>query len=639
MCGVAGIVGTGLSDGTRERSVAGMLATLEHRGPDASGVVSFPGAALGTARLAIIDVESSKQPILSPDGRYGMCFNGEILNFEELRRHPAIRDWPFVTVGDTEVLLALLARLGVDALPLLNGQFSGGLWDSQRQRLLLFRDRMGIVPLFLARRGLDVAFASTVGTLVGLDGVDASLSATGLAEVLCFWAPRAPTTICSGITQLPAGCYATVEDGVIFERRYWEPNFTGALAGASDDDKAAMLRDALTRATRRALAADGEVGVLISGGIDSAITCAVAAIDHPGRPSFSMTFADALHDESEFQTVVAEAARTSHHSIRCSVDTIAESLPAVVAHAGTPFLRFAPAAAFHMSAQIRAAGTKVVLSGEGSDELFCGYDLFKEVSVRGTGATAGGGVAGLGLGGTPAERVPDRAMTLMLRHDSTTDRRFLAHELRWNAARQIQNYLSSDVLEEIRRAAGPADALYAEAPAGHAGWSEVARAQWVELRTLLPDYVLATQGDRMLMAHSVEGRFPFLDNEVVDLALALGDRDKLRGSTEKFIVKRAARGLVPPSIIARHKQAYRAPVADVLRSPAGRALLDGAVGSGALAVHGIFAPGRVERLVRRVRSGAPLSASQDMALAGIVTTQLWLDHLRNLNTTRKDTAA
>jgi asparagine synthase (glutamine-hydrolysing) len=656
MCGVAGIVGPAVAPGSEllistlpragdhtttahVRAVERMVDALVHRGPDARRVATMPGAALGSARLAVVDAPLSHQPLASGDGHFVLAFNGEILNYEELRAHPAIRDWTWRTRGDTEVLLALLARLGPAALMLLNGQFAGALWDARRGRLLLFRDRMGIAPLYFAPRESSLAFASTIGALLTLGGIDTSIDPLALRQLYTFWAPHPPNTMCRGIKQLPPASYALVHHGRMELKRYWEPAFTGTLASTTDADKAELLREALLAATRRALQADERVGALVSGGLDSAGICGLASREAARIPSFSMTFDDPLHDESRFQTIVATANGTDHHTVRCTPGLMAAALPDVVAHAGTPFMRFAPAAAYLMSAAIREAEIKVVLSGEGADELFCGYDLFKEVVARGDTpgeAPSVSQLASSGVGGTPAEQIPARVLALMMGKQAGADPRFVAHRMRWNGAQQASTFVRPELLHD---AGDATDLLHAELPSAYASWSQLERAQCVELRTLLPDYVLATQGDRMLMAHSIEGRFPFLDNTVVDFALAVGDEDKLRGSSEKFVVRQALADVVPQAILDRHKQAYRAPVGDVLCSDAGQQLVGATLDPEVIRRHDVFDVRKVDWLKRRVLSGHPLSNVQDMALAAVVTTGLWVDFVGSHRHAQEDIAA
>jgi asparagine synthase (glutamine-hydrolysing) len=634
MCGVAGIVGPGTDAAAARPAVESMLDAQRHRGPDEHEVTALSGATLGTARLAIVDVANSTQPMTSAGGRFTLCFNGEVLNHPELRRHPALRGWTFSTDGDTEVVLALLSRLGVAALPLLNGQFAGGLWDAERERLLLFRDRFGILPLYYAALPDGFAFASTLRALMQLPQVDTAIDPVAVSDLFALWAPHPPSTICRGIRQLPPACWASVAGGEPAVQRYWEPTF-GAVASADADGVEQALLSALGNAVRRGLRADEEVGTLLSGGLDSALITALASAEGTQRPSFSVTFEDPLHDESRYQRQVAAAAGTRHSSVLASPAALAAVLPDAVAHAEVPFLRLAPCSTYMLGRLVHDAGVKAVISGEGADEAFAGYDLFRELRARDGGGTQAARLEAVTAGGTPAERIPARVLSLLIGADRGNRTPFPAQQLRWSAGRRLRGYLAAELREELD---DPEERLAANLPSGYGNWSALARAQYVEMRTLLPDYILGTQGERMLMAHSVEARIPFLDNEVIELALRLGDEDKVRGDTEKYALKRAARDLVPRSVLTRRKQAYRAPVAEVLRCEAAadaRELL----GAGALRAHGIFDPAKVERLLRRLRSGSALSGTQEMALAGIVTTQLWLELVAARRRNRKEIAA
>ncbi|HWC49502.1 MAG TPA: asparagine synthase (glutamine-hydrolyzing) [Solirubrobacterales bacterium] len=627
MCGVAGIVGPGIDPAAAEAAVESMLRAQRHRGPDEQGTAAASGAVLGTARLAVIDTLSSKQPMSSPDGRYTLCFNGEVLNYPELRRHPAIRDWRFSTSGDTEVVLALLSRLGPAALPLFNGQFAGGLWDVERCRLMLFRDRFGILPLYYAELPEGVAFASTIRALMQLAPVDVSLDPVALSDLFGLWAPHPPTSVCLGVKQLPPACWASICDGAVDAHHYWEPEFEDR---GEDDERELLLT--LQQAVDRSLRADAPVGSLISGGLDSTLLTMLAAAQGPNRPSFSVAFEDPLHDESPHQEHVVAAAATDHGRVLCSPHGLARVLPEAVAHAETPFLRLAPCSTYLLGALVHEAGVKAVISGEGADELFCGYDLFRELGARKQSLRARR-LEAAGVGGTPAERVPAEVLSLLM--EAGGNEKFPAHQLRWNAGRQLRGYLSPELRDELD---DPAERLATTLPSQFSSWSELARAQYVEIRTLLPDYILGTQGERMLMAHSVEARIPFLDNEVVALALRLADAAKVRGSSEKDILRRAARGLVPTQVLARRKQAYRAPVAEVLRTSAAAPARE-ALTADALRAHDVFDASKVERLLQRLDSGAALSGTQEMALAGIVTTQLWLDFVARRRRDEKEVLA
>jgi asparagine synthase (glutamine-hydrolysing) len=570
----------------------------------------------------------------SPDGRFVLAYNGEVFNHDELRSHPKLRAWRFRTPGDTEVVLALLATMGPHALELLNGQFAGALYDRERHRLLLFRDRFGILPVYIAELpGGRLAFASTIRALALLPDVDLGIDPAALRQVTAFWTPVAPVTPVRGVRQLPPGGLAEYQDGG-WHTKVWVPDRRPLpVMPERFDDQVTAVAEILERAVRRRLTADYPVAVLVSGGLDSALTAALATRQGPVR-SWSVAFDDSDHDESAHQRTVALALSTEHREVRCGAFALAEILPDVVASAESPFLRLAPAATYLLGEDLHAEGIRAVISGEGADEAFFGYDVFKEALLVTSGKADASAVADAGLGGTPAESHAPSVTALML-SGCRLDGRLASHAIRWRAEAALREYLRPEVIEA---APDPFGVLADSLPVEFARWSPLRRAQYLELITLLPGYLLATQADRMLMAHSVEARYPFLDNEVFDSAAALPDNAKLVPPVDKRVLRAAASHLIPASIASRPKQAYRAPVAAILRTPAGRELADDLLSPDQVGAFGFFAPKRVAWLAARLRSSASLSNTQEMALAFVITTHL-LQHGLHAATTRSELIA
>jgi asparagine synthase (glutamine-hydrolysing) len=626
MCGIAGITGPARDRNWNTQVISLMLNELRHRGPDDCGTWVADGVALGSARLGQIDGERSHQPMHSDDGRYVLCLNGEILNYVELRQHPKLTDWTYRTEGDTEVLLALLSHIGTDGIQLINGQFACALWDRYTRTLTLIRDRLGIVPLFYARLPNRLAFASSVTALMMLREVDLSLDPEALLQLMTFWTPRAPVTSARGIRQIPPGSLLQFRDEKLTITRYWTPKFDARLSHLTQVTKAEMLSELLERSVGRCSRADGEVGTLVSGGIDSATLTALASSQRSQVTSYSITFDNPVYDESHYQRTVIAAARTSHTTARCSAPALAEALPLVVAATETPFLRFGPCATYLLGRHIKDNGSRCVISGEGADELFCGYDLFKETILRQREpAVDASAVLSAGLGATPAERISP-LVTIFLLEDPTIDERFASHAIRWNSAQALREYVEPDFWSY---APDPLEVLASELPSDYANWTPLSKAQYLELLIFLPDYLLSTQCDRSLMAHGVEARFPFLDNDVVAFALSLDDQDKLCGTIEKRILRLAMHNLIPAEIAHRPKQAYQSPIIDVLRSDPGMEIVRDLLNDRELDVEGVFNSAKVNWLVRRLKSDIPLSNTNGMALAAIITTRLWQNYISN----------
>jgi len=615
-----------------------MVAALHHRGPDDLGVVVDGATGLGHTRLAIIDPAGGAQPMQLPADHLTLVFNGEIYNYLELRDLLIQCGRTFRTRSDTEVVLHAFAEWGDRAVERFNGQWAIALWDSARRRLVLCRDRVGIHPLYYAESPDRVMFASEVKALFAGDpALRAGLDPIGLDQTLTFWSAIAPRTVFRGISELPPGRIRVYERGGVDERAYFEHDFTPRFAGSIADAEHAVL-EALARATAlRMLRADVPVGCYLSGGLDSSLIAALGLRAKGTRfHTFSLRFADAEYDETEFQALVVRALGTEHHEIVVGRDDIARAFPAVVRHAERPLLRTAPAPMFLLSRLVASAGIKVVLTGEGADEMFAGYDLFREGVVRRFWARE------------PSSKLRPRllqrlypylarspvaqqaiAMQFFGRDLAAAGSPGFAHATRWTTTSALKRLVAPG----LRPPAGT-DAvatLLADLPAGFPSWSLLAQDQYLEIRTLLGPYLLGAQGDRMLMAHSVEGRFPFLDPDVVALAHALPDAAKLRVLDEKHILKRVAGGLVPREIIARKKQPYRAPDALSFVSPAAAPEIDALLSEAAIATGGVLEPHAVQLLWRKCRASGGREASggrggfsntDNMALVFAISTQL-----------------
>ncbi|HET9988037.1 MAG TPA: asparagine synthase (glutamine-hydrolyzing), partial [Kofleriaceae bacterium] len=620
MCGIAGIVSRAEppgddAHGVRAQQIGAMVGALHHRGPDGRGTYFANAVALGHTRLAIIDPAGGAQPMHLADGHGGsllsLVFNGEIYNYVELREELRLAGHVFETRSDTEVVLHAFAAWGDDAITRFNGQWALGLWDARRRRLLLCRDRIGINPLYYAESPARVMFASEVKALFAGDpALRAGLDPIGLDQTLTFWAAIAPRTVFRGISELPPGHVRVYERGEVTERAYFEHNFTQSFTGSLAEAEEAV-RAALERATAlRMLRADVPVGCYLSGGLDSSLVAALGLRAKGERfHTFSLRFADAEYDESAYQQLVVRALGTEHHEVVVGRDDIARAFPAVVRHAERPLLRTAPAPLFLLSKLVADVGIKVVLTGEGADEMFAGYDLFREGVIRRFWAREPSSKRRAlllqrlypYLARSPAA-FPQLAMQFFGSDLASAGQPGFTHGTRWRTTSALKRL----VAPSHRPPAGTdvVAALLADVPAAFPRWTPLAQDQYLEIRTLLGPYLIGSQGDRMLMAHSVEGRFPFLDPDVVDLAHRLPDAAKLRVLDEKHVLKRVAASLVPQKIIARSKQPYRAPDALSFVSPAASAEIDELLSEHAVSAGGVLDPQAVGTLWRKCKASA-----------------------------------
>ena len=637
MCGIAGIYGPDHAEPPRAAQLQAMVAALHHRGPDGQGIRIDGPIGLGHARLSIIDLEGGAQPLHNEDQSIWVVFNGEIFNYLELREQLLRQGHLFHTHSDTEVLVHLYEQHGDDFVDRLNGQFAIALWDGRRRRLVLARDRVGIRPLFYTWTAGRLAFASELKALFALPEIPRRFDANALASTFSYWSALPPASMFEGISVLPPGHLMTIEGDAVRLRRYWDWQFPGAvgLSALSEERCAEELRELLIDAVRLQLRADVPVGAYLSGGLDSSIITAIIR-NHTDTPlrSFSLTFEDAEFDESAHQQALVRHLRTDHSSIQATKAAIGAAFPRMVWHAEAPVVRTAPTPMMLLADSVRDAGYKVVLTGEGADEAFGGYDLFKEAKIRRFVARA------------PASRWRGHLLGRLypyLAHSPAAGQAFtrqffgsgldqvdepwFAHMTRMATTRRIFPFFREEWRERML-AWDPHAMLAAMLPADFPRWAPMERDQYVEAHTLMSGYLLSSQGDRMAMAASIEGRYPFLDHRVIEFACRLPPRFKLRGLNEKMLLKKAMRSELPASIGQRSKQPYRAPdsacfFADGKPLPYVAELLSAA----SLDRAGLFDPIAVGKLVDKCRAGRAIGFGDNMAFVGVLSTMLLHEQL------------
>jgi asparagine synthase (glutamine-hydrolysing) len=638
MCGIAGVMNRRDSLSPPEfEQLSVMAGALSHRGPDEFGVYRDGRAGLAHARLSIIDLATGQQPLSNERGTLWITFNGEIFNYLELRSDLIERGHQFKTRSDTEVIVHAYEEWGAEAFRRLNGQWAVGLWDAERGELILARDPFGVRPLYVAEHDGRLSFASEVKALFAGDpALPRRLDAAGLDQVFTFWSPVAPQTVFEGIEEVEPGTVRIYSASNLSHHRSYEPAFPGDETSQFQgtlDDAVEEVRAALAEATAlRMLRADVPVGSYLSGGLDSSLIAALGLRAKGSNFStFSLRFEDAEYDETAYQRTMAERLGSDHREVLVSRGDIARVFPDVIFHTERPILRTAPAPLFLLSKLVHEAGIKVVLTGEGADEMFAGYDLFREAKVRRFWAAQ------------PTSewrpRLLERLYPYLERSpvaQRAVSRQFFGrgldrwrqagfgHDPRWSSTSALKRLFSAD----LRARVGDADArrdLLAALPRGFPRWSSLAQDQYLEVHTLLSGYLLSSQGDRMLMAHSVEGRFPFLDRRVAALAESLPPQYKLKVLDEKHVLKRAAADLVPSSILARAKQPYRAPDALSFAAPEAREWMAEVGSPDAVTQAGCFDPAAVSQLIAkgaaRAASGQ-FSNADNMGLVGVLSTQL-----------------
>ncbi len=625
MCGIGGIA-RGDRRGVDAGTLTRMTAALQHRGPDGSGI--YTGATVGLAhtRLSIVDVAGGAQPLTNEDGRVIITYNGEVYNHVELRASLEGKGHVFKTRTDTEVLVHAYEQWGEAMLSRLNGQFAFAIYDRRHESLFLARDRFGVRPLFYAERGGDLFFASEMKAMFATGEVPAIPDPRALDELFTFWACRPPRTPFLGIRALEPGHCAMWRGGRLRVSQYYKLLYQDAEM--EPDGALDTLDDLMRSSVALRMRADVPVGGYLSGGLDSSITSALAAgISPHDLRTFSVTFADPTFDESEFQGLVARKIGSRHAVQHIGPGDIGAVFPDVVRHAETPLIRTAPAPLYLLSRLTKEHGIKVVLTGEGADELFLGYDVFKETLVR------------LFCMRQPAStmrpRLFDRLYPYLATGGKTGDfwrRSFLqaglpsdplfSHMPRWLLASRIKDFYSDDMRVALV-GADPMAELRQSLPAEFASWSPVHRAAYLEMTTLLSPYLLSSQGDRMAMAHGVEGRFPYLDHRLFEFAASLPHGTKLKGLKEKHILRRWATSIVPPEVRERSKQPYRAPDAASFFGAEQPEYVREMLDRTSIERTGFFDPDAVAGLARRCQAGRVAGFAENQALVAVLSTQLW----------------
>ena len=612
-----------------------MVSSISHRGPDEFGAYFDDYCALGQARLSIIDLSTGSQPLCNEDGRLWISFNGEIFNYIELREELEKYGHKFRTRSDTEVIVHAFEQWGTQCPERFNGQFAFVIYDRKNRSLFAARDRTGIRPLMYCRHGDRFYFASEIKAIFCDPSVPRKLDFRGLDEVFTWWTTAPPRTVFEGVNELEAGHYLTVVNAKLSTHRYWSMQFpTEYDRDRSVDSWAEELHALLVDSVRLRLRADVPVGAYLSGGLDSSVTTAlIKKFTDTKVETFSIAFHDKAYDESAYQKQMADFLGTNHHQVSCSLDDIAENFPSVIYHAEKPLVRTAPTPLFMLSGLVRQHNFKVVLTGEGADEILGGYDLFKETLIRKFWARNPDSAwrpmllkklyPTLPLSGARARFYLETFYKAGL---SQTDAYYFSHIPRINTTTRIKDFFTDDA----KAAIGDYDSIASfgdDLPEDFDKWHHLSRAQFLEVRSLLSGYLLSSQGDRVAAAHAVEGRFPFLDHRVIELGCRIPPWHKLFGLKEKYVLKKAMRAELPKEITQRVKQPYMAPDSNSFFQDKRPAYIGEMLSEANLKKSGVFNADFVARLIDKCSrlSHAHLSFKDNMSFIGILSTQLLLN--------------
>jgi asparagine synthase (glutamine-hydrolysing) len=615
-----------------------MTHMLRHRGPDEFGFYQEDKIGLGHSRLSIIDLSGGAQPIHNEDKTAWIVFNGEIFNYVELREELIKRGHQFYTHSDTEVILHLYEEKPDDFISDLNGQFAFAIWDKRRKQLLLARDRVGIRPLFYTEINGALLFASEIKSIFMDKSVVRQLDPIGLQQLFTFWATIPPRTTFKDIRELPAGHYLIVKDSAITIKKYWQLNFSfteSHNAVYPEEYYSERLFDLLKDSIRLRLRADVPVAAYLSGGIDSSfISALVKKFFNNKLQTFSVSFSDKEYDEGDSQARMVQFLGTEHKNIECNYADIGRIMPEVIWHAEKPLIRTAPAPLFLLAELVRRNNIKVVLTGEGADEILAGYDLFREEKIRRFWAKNPGSKLRPLLMRKLYGYIPNwpRTASAFLegfyrKHLLDTHLKYYSHLPRWDVTSRITSLFSGSMQSRLAGYSSIAE-FEGTLPEDFTRWDSLSQAQYIEIATLLSGNLLSSQGDRMMMANSVEGRFPFLDYRVIEFCARLPRNLKLKVLQEKYLLKKIARPYLPEEICQRKKQAYRAPDSASFLNSGKLEYVDELLSEGNLKKTEYFDPAAVAQLIKKCRGlkSSLISTKDNMAVVSVITTML-LDKL------------
>jgi len=628
MCGVAGIIDYRGKTNT-VNAVGSMLRSFSHRGPDESGIYHSPTTTIGNVRLSIIDIQSGQQPLSDISGRYWIVFNGEIFNYIELRKELEKKGIRLKTQSDTEVLVSLFAMYGKSCLNMLNGQFAFAIWDKQKEELFLARDRVGIRPLFYTINNGVLYFGSEIKAIFRNPEVKRELDPHSLSQIYTFWTALTPGTAFKDIFELSPGHFMTFGRNGIKTEKFWDLNIGPERAALSLPGALEQFNELFTSAVRIRLRADVEVAAYLSGGLDSTTTVAYIRDIEPGiLNTFSIGFEDKDFDESRYQEEAVRYLNTNHQSITCSSKEIAEAFPKVVWHSETPLTRTAPTPMLILSKLVRDNNIKVVITGEGSDEILAGYDIFREAIIRQFWSRQPGSSFRPMLLKRIYPDIPHLRnaspnilkMFFGYKLEDTANPLY-SHLLRWNNSNHIKKHFSDSIKASVN-GYDPLEDLSGKLPKGFDAWSTLAKAQWLETTVFMSGYLLSSQGDRMGMANSIEGRYPFLDYRVIEFCSSLPDRLKLNGTNEKYLLKKLMTGRIPDSIVKRPKQPYRAPISSVFLAKDRPDYVNEMLSESMIRKAGIFNAESVISLLEKIQKSTTASEMENMVLTSVISTHL-----------------
>jgi asparagine synthase (glutamine-hydrolysing) len=563
MCGIAGKVAVSPSAAAIDAEVVRrMMRLIVHRGPDDDGIYIDRQAVLGHRRLSIIDLSTGRQPISNEDGTVWIVYNGEIYNFPELRVQLLARGHVLKTHTDTEVIVHLYEDYGEQCVTLLRGMFAFALWDARKKKLLLARDRVGIKPLYYVQSGDSLLFASEIKAFRADPSVQLKLNPQAIDTFLTFLYVPGAETLFQDVRKLQPGHYLVLEDGIVKVSRYWDLKFTAPESNGHFRDAVAALQEMLRQTVRDHMISDVPVGVLLSGGVDSTALLSFAVHETQKKvSSFTIGFeGQKFADERPYAKLAAETFGSEHYEMTITAKDFLEFLPKYVWHMEEPVCE-PPAVALYYVTKLASAHVKVLLSGEGGDEAFAGYQNYRNIlwleRLRVVGQPWTGLASGVfdGLGRAGLRRFQKYSGMLKLPLEDYYYGRTAGPSSFFN--RNKASLYSTAFAQSVTTTSSPQ--RIRELFSHVADQPTLNQMLYVDTKTWLPDDLLV-KADKISMANSLEVRVPLLDHKVLEFAASLPVNYKVRGFTTKYILKEAFNGQIPRQILDRKKTGFPVPV-------------------------------------------------------------------------------
>lgn len=619
MCGIVGIIDSNLSAPEIHPLLRQMTDIISHRGPDDEGFFAADGIGLGMRRLSIIDLAGGRQPIFNEDKNIVIVFNGEIYNYLELRERLIRQGHIFATSGDTEVIVHLYEEYGPACVEHLRGMFAFAIWDKANRQLFIARDRLGIKPLYYTQTAGGLIFASEIKSILQHPQISPRLDTIALSHFLSLKYVPAPQTMFANILSLPPGFILTCNPGGIMLNQYWDLSFTQQPAHTqSEEAYAEQLETLLRESVKLRLRSDVPFGAFLSGGIDSSTIVALMSqlLNEPVK-TFSVGF-ECSHgemDERPYARQIAQQYHTNHHEVVIGANDFIDLAEKVVWHMDQPIADQATVATF-MVAKLAAQHVKMVLTGEGGDELFAGYARYVAEQLSPVFNPLPMPIKNLALAlgnRLPGLYRPKIALYALCQPDETTRLTnwfplFNDHTKQTVLSAQLKHALNGAKTRDV----------FGSYLAHTDATTALNRMLYVDTKLWLPDYLLL-RGDKLTMAASLEARVPILDHKLVEFAGSLPPHLKLRYLTRKYLLKKVSKTLLPPEIINRKKEGFPIPISRWLRNEA-RSFMRDLLAQDTIKRRGLFNLNTVNRLLHEYESG---TADHGHLLWGLASVELW----------------